>query len=157
MKNLSQKSKLMLAFVSGALFVGLLQVSPLKASTSSLSGTCVGIGNYSVWGWPNSTGTTKEYSELNMLNFDNNTAYGIVNSVKLISGQEPTYTQGALETSKFNVDAGPIIGTYKLTFTGADGVGTGSTDYVLAAPANGGNTIFIMDTRSGMTGVCQKS
>ena len=157
MKNLSQKSKLMLAFVSGALFVGLLQVTPLKASTSSLSGTCVGIGNYSVWGWPNGSGATKEYSELNMINFDSGTAYGIVNSVRVISGQEPAYAQGVLETSRFTVDAGPIIGTYKLTFTGADGAGIGSTDYVLAAPANGGNTIFIMDTRNGMTGVCQKT
>ena len=157
MKNVGQKSKLALAFASGALCVGLLQVTPLKASTTSLSGTCVGIGNYSVWGWPNGNGATKEYSELNMMNFDTSTAYAVVNAVVASTTQEPTYTQGALETSKFTVSAGPISGTYKITFTGENGTETGGSDYILAAPANGGNTIFVMDTRSGMTGVCQKT
>lgn len=156
MKHIGNKSKMAAAFFSGAIFAGLLQVAPLKASTSSLSGTCVGIGNYSVWGWPSGSGATKEYSELSMLNFDTTTAYAIVNQATAGNNSAPVYEEGPVETSRFRVDPGPMPGTYKITATGPDGTGTSGKDYVLAAPANGGNTIFMVDTRSGMTGVCQK-
>lgn len=156
MKNLGNKSKMLAAFASGAVCAGLLQVAPLKASTNSLSGTCVGIGNYSVWGWSTGNGSSKEYSELSMLNFDTLTSYAVVNEATASSNGSPSYTEGPLETSKFKIEAGPMNGTYKIISTGPDGTRTGGNDFVLAAPANGGNTIFLVDTRNGMTGVCQK-
>ena len=157
MKHIGNKSKMAAAFFSGAIFAGLLQVAPLKASTSSLSGTCVGIGNYSVWGWTSASNATKEYSELSMLDFNTNTSYAIVNKATAGNNNAPVYAEGRVEISKFRVDPGPMPGTYIITATGRDGTQTGGTDYVLAAPANGGNTIFIVDTQNGMTGVCQKT
>ena len=148
MKNLAHKSKLMLAFVSGALCVGLLQVTPLKASTTSLTGSCVSMGNYSNWGWPASSGSSKEYSEVGILNFDTQTSSAIINEATANPSNGPTYREGLVEDATFTIQSGPISGTFKLVWD--DG------DYTIAAPANGGNTIFFLDTKNGMTGVCQK-
>ena len=151
-------SRLVLAFASGAFCVLLLQASPLKASGSTLSGTCVGVWNNSTWGWPTQAGTEIEYNALDVINFDTKVAQTIVNSARSagpVSGR-PAYQQGEVETSQFRLEPGPMTGTYKLVATGEKGTQVNSTDYVLMTPANGGNTIFMVDTRNGATGVCQR-
>jgi hypothetical protein len=148
MKNIGNKSKMAMAFVSGAIFVALLQVSPLKASTGAPTGSCVGLGNYSAWGWSATNGSNKEYSELGILNFDTNTSSAIINKATVGSSSSPTYSEGNVENSSFSISSGPMAGTFKLMFD--------DNDYIIIAPANGGNTIFYMDARNGVTGVCQK-
>lgn len=144
-----EKSKLLLAFASGALCVALLHVGPLKASTGAPTGTCMLIGNYSTWGWPSSAGSRKEYNEMAQINFDTKRTSVIVNQVQVNAGGEPTYTEGPLEESSFTLSAGPLPGVYKMAFSKA-------SDYALIAPTNGGNTILVLDSITGMTGVCQK-
>ena len=136
------------AFVSGAVFVALLQVSPLKASTGAPTGSCVGLGNYSAWGWNATNGTNKEYSELGILNFDTKISSAIINKVTVDSSSSPTYSEGVVESSYFSITSGPMAGTFKLVFD--------DSDYIIIAPTNNGNTIFYMDAKNGVTGVCQK-
>ena len=146
MSKVGQKSKLAVAFVSGGLFVALLQISPLKASTGAPTGSCVMMGNYTTWGWTASSGAQKDWNELAIINFDTGTASVMVNRVTARNG-EPEYVEGSPESSSFNLSSGPMPGTYKMNFR---------SEYAIAAPANGGNTIFILDAVNGMTGVCQK-
>lgn len=150
MKNIPEKSKLLMAFLSGALFVGLLQVSPLKASTGAPTGSCAMLGNYSTWGWASNAGKEKEYSEISVFNFDTGSYSVIVNKAKSAVSGEPIYEQGQVERGNFTLVPGPLEGTYKME------IGS-PTDYVILAPTNSGNTILVMDPIVGMTGVCQRT
>lgn len=158
MINIAHKFKYALAFASGAFCVGLLQVTPLEASTTSLSGSCVGVWNSSTWGWVPNSGASLEYNAIDVINFDTRSSQVIVNSVKAPANGSirPTYTQGEVEGSPFRIEAGPMNGVYKIVFTDGSAPGKISDDYILMAPANSGNTIFMVDTRNGSTGVCQK-
>lgn len=150
MKNIADKSKLLMAFLSGALFVGLLQVSPLKASTGAPTGTCAMLGNYSTWGWTSTAGREKEYNEMAIINFDAGISSVIVNKVTSDVSGEPVYQQGNVERGNFTLVPGPLEGTYKMQFGSP-------TDYVILAPTNSGNTILVLDPIVGMTGVCQRT
>jgi hypothetical protein len=149
MKNIANKSQLLLAFLSGALLLGLLQVSPLKAATGAPTGSCAMLGNYSTWGWPSAAGKQKEYSEMSVINFDRGTFSVIVNKVTSVASGEPVYQEGQVERGKFITVPGPLEGTYKLQFGDAK-------DYAILAPTNSGHTILVLDPIVGMTGVCQR-
>jgi len=146
MNNIASKAKLAVSFLCGALLVNLTQGTKLNASTTAPSGSCVMLGNYSGWGWAASIGTNKEWNELAIINFDQKTASVIVNSVTA-GTPKPLYEEGSPEKSSFTLSDGPLAGTYKMNF---------AKEYVIIAPANGGNTIFLLDSLNGMTGVCQK-
>jgi hypothetical protein len=150
MSKISSQSKLFVAFLSGALFVALLQVSPLKASTGEPTGSCVMLGHYSTWAWASTAGKEKEYNEMSVINFDTKKYAVIVNkSISMVSG-EPEYREGAVERGDFTLVAGPMEGTYKMKFNQ-------DNDYIILAPTNSGNTILVLDSVVGMTGVCQKT
>jgi hypothetical protein len=62
-------------------------------------------------------------------------------------GSSPNYIEGPVEAGTFSISQGPIPGTFKMNF---------QKEYVILAPVNSGNSIFIIDSGSGMTGTCQK-
>lgn len=147
--NFKMLSRYFLIFVSGGLFVSLFQVNSLNATTVQPSGSCILLGNYSSWGWGVTVGSSKEYSELAVINFDLGTYSTIINKVTATANSEPNYTEGAVKKGTFSLQSGPISGTYKLM------VGS-PNDYAIIAPVNGGNSIFFLDSVVGMSGVCQK-
>jgi hypothetical protein len=89
----------------------------------------------------------KEYNEMSYINFASRNASGIVNNASVGSGVEPTYQEGRIESGSFTISAGPIPGSYKLNW---------EKEYIIVAPVNSGNSLYMIDSGSGMTGTCQK-
>jgi hypothetical protein len=145
MKLSMEKIKLFALFAAGALIVSGLQVTPLKASTGEPSGICMGIGHYSSWGWAANQGATRNHSELFRINFDTRQASAVINSVAAGSGGG--FTVGEVETTSFTIERGPTVGMYKMRF---------GDEYMILVPSNAGNTIFVSDPGTGMTGFCQR-
>ena len=142
-------AKSVFLFVMGGLAFALLQGTTLKAATGQPTGSCVLLGNYSAWAWSSTAGKTKEYSELGIINFDLGTYSTIINKATAVSDGDPNYTEGSVSNGSFTIQPGPMAGTYKLMISSPN-------DYAIIAPANGGNTIFFLDSAVGMSGVCQK-
>jgi hypothetical protein len=143
----SVNMKILGAFVAGLFFPMIFHVSNSIASTSSLTGEFICIGNYSTWGWRSGNGDGKEYNEMSYINFITQNASAIVNQATVSSGPAPTYQEGPVETGPFTVSAGPIPGSYKLNW---------DNEYIIVAPVNSGNSLYVIDSATGMTGTCQK-
>jgi len=145
--KLSVNMKIVGAFIAGLLFPVIFHVSNSIASTASPTGEFICIGNYSTWGWRNNSGDNKEYNEMSYINFTTRNASAIVNKASVGSGSEPTYQEGPVETGPFTVSSGPIPGSYKLNW---------DNEYIIVAPVNSGNSLYVVDSGTGMTGTCQK-
>jgi hypothetical protein len=140
--------KLIISFVLGILSTFILSIPSSSASVATEpSGSFICIGNYSSWGWPSGNGSTKEYNEMSYINFSTKIYSVIVNQATSRTGSDPSYSQGPVESGSFSISLGPIPGTFKMNF---------DKEYVLLAPVNSGNSIFVIDSGTGMTGTCQK-
>ncbi len=148
MKKLASNSKIFLAFASGCLFVGLLKISPLNASTGAPTGSCVAMANYNTWAYPTGATNTRDHAESGIINFDTRTHSAFINQTTSRGNTLPPTYSGEAEDGNFTIETGPINGTYKLLYS--------ENDWVIIAPANNGNTFFMLHPQSGMTGVCQK-
>jgi hypothetical protein len=145
--TLSTNIKIIGAFVAGLFFPLIFHVSNSIASTASPTGEFICVGNYSTWGWRGNNGDNKEYNEMSYINFETRNASGIVNNAAVGSGVAPTYQEGRIESGSFTISAGPIPGSYKLNW---------EKEYVIVAPVNSGNSLYMIDSGTGMTGTCQK-
>jgi hypothetical protein len=145
--NLSVNIKIIGAFIAGLLFPAFFHVSNSIASTASPTGEFICIGNYSTWGWRSNSGDNKEYNEMSYINFATRNASGIVNNASMGGGIAPTYQEGRVESGPFTISAGPIPGSYKLNW---------DNEYIIVAPVNSGNSLYMVDSGTGMTGTCQK-
>jgi hypothetical protein len=145
--TLSTNIKIIGAFVAGLFFPLIFHVSNSIASTASPTGEFICVGNYSTWGWRGNNGDNKEYNEMSYINFETRNASGIVNNAAVGSSVAPTYQEGRIESGSFTISAGPIPGSYKLNW---------EKEYVIVAPVNSGNSLYMIDSGAGMTGTCQK-
>jgi hypothetical protein len=145
--NLSVNIKIIGAFIAGLIFPVIFHVSNSIASTASPTGEFICVGNYSTWGWRDNGGDNKEYNEMSYINFATRNASGIVNNASVGGGVEPTYQEGPVESGSFTISAGPIPGSYKLNW---------EKEYIIVAPVNSGNSMYMLDSGTGMTGTCQK-
>ncbi len=145
--NLPVNIKIIGAFIAGLLFPVFFYVSNSMASTASPTGEFICVGNYSTWGWRGNSGDNKEYNEMSYINFTTMNASGIVNNASMGNGAAPTYQEGLIESGPFTISAGPIPGSYKLNW---------DKEYIIVAPVNSGNSLYMVDSGSGMTGTCQK-
>jgi|688.fasta_scaffold184416_4 hypothetical protein len=145
--KISFNAKVFGAFFAGLMLPIIFQVSNSMATTTSLSGSFICIGSYSTWGWPSASGNSKEYNEVSFVDFSAKTYSVIVNEASIRVGSSPNYIEGPVEAGTFSISQGPIPGTFKMNF---------QKEYVILAPVNSGNSIFIIDSGSGMTGTCQK-
>ena len=151
MNSLKQKSKYVLTFVSGALLVGLLQVTSLKASTTEPTGSCILMGNYSTLGVSLFGIEGKLINEITYIDFDAKTYEGVFTNAAMFEVDAPEYNMVGPDSGSFELLQGPIPGTYRYIPDGLD-----LENDMLIASTNGGNTFMVMDTNSGLTGVCQK-
>lgn len=136
------------AFILGIISTFIFSIPRSSASTAAEpSGAFICIGNYSSWGWPSGNGSSKEYNELSHIDFNTKIYAVIVNKATFRAGSDPSYTEGAVESGSFSMTPGPIPGTFKMNF---------DNEYVILAPVNSGNSIFLIDSGTGMTGTCQK-
>jgi hypothetical protein len=146
--RISFNGKIFGAFVAGLMLPIIFQVSNSSASTTpEPSGSFICIGSYSSWGWPSGNGNSKEYNEVSFVNFSTKMYSAVVNKATIRAGADPVYTEGSVESGVFSMSPGPIPGTFKMNF---------DNEYIIIAPVNSGNSIFLIDSGTGMTGTCQK-
>jgi hypothetical protein len=140
--------KIIGVFVLGIISTFIFNIPKSSASTAAEpSGAFICIGNYSSWGWPSGSGSSKEYNEVSHINFNTKIYAAIVNKAIFRAGSDPIYTEGPVESGSFTITLGPIPGTFKMNF---------DNEYAILAPVNSGNSIFLIDSGTGMTGTCQK-
>jgi hypothetical protein len=135
---------------------GILKVSETKAATS-LSGTCGFVINlqntFTVIG-PSVPFTVDAMA---VIDFDSNKIWFNLTKATGDSNYSPTapsnvnYASQAYDSVPFKLDAGPVPGSYMLSFY-SENI---SLPFFLL-PVNSGNTILMQGKDFKMTGVCQK-
>lgn len=148
MATWKQLSIVSLAFVLGGLFFSNVQFKPLRAQTSGLSGSFYCMGTSPSFGFKTTVGAKFDAIFLGIINFDTKMDGPLITAMATVTNSDPSYSIETSTAVSFTVSDGPIVGTYKVNYS--------STDYLVVAPVNSGNTLFLFDPQ-GATAICQKS
>jgi len=146
MNSYRHSMALLAAFVIGGIFFTNVNVKPVKAQSTGLSGSCYTLGTSPSFGYKTTTGSKFHAAWMGLMNFDTKTE-SAVKLVATATNGDPNYSTEPVQTGSFTVSDGPITGTYKINYS--------QSDYLIVIPVNSGNTYLIFDP-SGSTGVCQK-
>jgi hypothetical protein len=135
---------------------GILKVSETKAATS-LSGSCAMVVNLQHTFTIIRPNVPLTVDAMAFINFDSKQIWMNLTRATGDSNYSPTvssnvnYASQAIGPINFSLDAGPIPGSYALSFA-SENI---SPPFILF-PVNSGNTILMQGKNFKMTGVCQK-